>query len=157
MSLTPLFINKPRTHSAPPPSLVDEQARLAQEQRELERQEQREQQRAERRRAEAIAAAADLGRAVDIDRPRHMASLIARAGRKARGEVVELPPLSGVAAAIIHTGKIRRAEVADAVLLPTNATARAVVLCGMRRRGDRLTESDEAFLSAFLQKMEPRA
>ena len=159
MSLTPLFINRPRMHSAPPPSLADEQARLAQERCELERErlereEQREQQRAERRRAEAEATAADLRSAMDINRPAYVASLIIDAGRKARGETVELP-LTGLAAEIVRQGKIRRAEITDMVL-PSHPVARAVTLSAMRRRGDRLTESDEAFLSAFLRKMEPR-
>jgi hypothetical protein len=90
--------------------------------------------------------------------PGYTAGLIIAAGRKARGEAVGLPPLTGLAAAIIRAGQIRRGEAgADAVALPENLVARAVVLCGMRRRGDRLTESDEAFLSAFLRKMELRA
>ena len=159
-NLTPLFVPPSRLSRAQ--RIDGERDRLAQEQREfererLEREEQREQQRAERRRAEAVATAADLRRAMDIDRPRYMASLIASAGRKARGETAGLP-LTGLAAEIVRQGKIRRGEaVADAVALPTNATARAIVISAMRRRGDRLTESDEAFLSAFLQKMEPRA
>jgi hypothetical protein len=65
-------------------------------------------------------------------------------------------PLSGMAAAIIRAGKIRRAEVANMVL-PTHPVARAVILSAARRRGEQLMESDEAFLSAFLRKMEPRA
>ena len=137
-----------------------ERSRLAQEQREfererLEREEQREQQRAERRRAEAEATAADLGRAMEINRPGYVASLIIQAARRAKGDLPEAP-LSGMAAAIIHAGKARRAEVVDMVL-PSHPVARAVTLSGMRRRGDRLTESDEAFLSAFLRKMELRA
>jgi hypothetical protein len=157
-NLTPLFVPPSRLSRAQ--RIDGERDRLAQEQREfererLEREEQREQQRAERRRAEAIAVAADLGRAMDIDRPRYMASLIRNAGRKARGEVAELPPLTGLAAAIVRQGKIRRGEaVADAVMLPKNETARAVVLSAMRRRGEVLSTSDAAWLSSFLERVE---
>jgi hypothetical protein len=155
MSLTPLFINKPRMHSAPPPSLADEQARLAQEQRELEQREQRAQQRAERRRAEAEATAADLRRAMDIDRPRYTASLISKAAAKGRGETVELTPLAGLAAQIVFQGKVRRGEaVADAVMLPENLMARAVVLSGRRRRGEALSDAEQNWLNSFLKRAE---
>jgi hypothetical protein len=162
MSLTALFINRPRTHPVPPPpSLANEQARLAQEQRELERerserQEQREQQRAERRRLEADrrtdAIGADLGRAMDINRPAYMASLILKAAAKGRGEAAE-PRLAGLAAQIVFQGKIRRGEVvADAAMLPPHPVARAVVLAAKRARGE-ATADEESWLSSFLERV----
>jgi hypothetical protein len=135
-----------------------ERVRLAQEQHEVERersarQEQREQQRAERRRAEAEGAAADLGRAMDIDRPRATASLISKAAAKGRGEVAELPPLTGLAKEIVRMGRVRRNEEPAADVLPSNPVALAIVLSGRKARGT-IDASGERWLADFVGKFE---
>jgi hypothetical protein len=167
MSLSDLstlyLIHKSFMRSAPSPSVDDERARLAQERHKLEkeraafeaeRDERLEQQRTGRRRAEAIAIAADLGHDMDVNRPGYVASLIIAAGRKARGELPEQPRLTGLAAEIVRQGKIRRGEaVADAVVLPENPMARAVILLGKRARGE-TTADEESWLNNFLKKVE---
>jgi hypothetical protein len=120
---------------------------------EAERDERLEQQRTERRteqrRTQAEVIAGDLGHDMDVKRPGYLASLIINAGRKARGEFSE--PLTGLAAQIIRQGKIRRAEIADTVVLPENLTARAIVLVAMRVRGEAIPASEESWLSNFLK------
>ena len=162
MSSTPLFINKPRMHSVPLPPLADERAHVEQERNVLqrerqERQEQREQQRAERRRAEARRPLPSAAPWISIGRDTLPLRLI-QAAAKGRGEVVDLPPLTGLAKEIVRMGRVRRGEaVADAAVLPKNETARAVVFSAMRRRGEVLADADAQWLSGFLRKMEPRA
>ena len=169
-NLMPLHTPPVRRHFRPQPvgsevqARAQEQEQLAQERRRLEkervaleaaRDERSEQQRAEQRRAEAIAIAGDLAHDVDASRPGYVASLIIAAGRKARGELSGELRLTGLAAEIVRQGKIRRGEaVADAVVWPKNETARAVVLCSMRVRGEAISASDESWLSSFLKRVE---
>ena len=147
-------------------AVADERARLAQERREFERarsawQEQREEERDQQiterhnavatERAEAMAG--DLGHDMDANRPGYVASLIINAARKAKGEFAEEP--IGLAAEIVRMGKVRRGEaVSDDPPLPENPVAKALVLVGRRRRGETLVKSDEAFLNAYLEKVE---
>jgi hypothetical protein len=106
----------------------------------------------EQRRTEATAIAADLGNDMDANRPGYTAGLIIAAAKKARGlSGVEEP--TGLAAAIVRQGRIMRGEIADTPALPENLVARAVVLCGMRARGDPVSGSDAAFLNSYLEKI----
>jgi hypothetical protein len=159
-NLTPLHQPPIRPSLRPPKeppqrseAIEAEQARLVQERRELEREQQRVATRAEVT-ALAEQVAGDFRRALDINRPAYMASMISKAAAKGRGEAVELPRLTGLAAQIILQGRIRRGEaVADAVMLPENETARAVVLSAKRARGD-ATAAEESWLSNFLKRIE---
>ena len=161
-NLIPLFVPPTRRQFRQKPAgsevRAQEQEQLAQERRleqeRQEREEQREQQRAERRRAEVVASAealaGDLRRARDIHEPGYTAGLIIAAGRKARGELPEAP-LSGMAAAIIRAGQVRRGEVVADTVMPQNPVAAAITISGRRARGEAVSESDAAFLLAFLQ------
>jgi hypothetical protein len=146
-------------------AVADERARLAQERREFERarseweeqqqqraEQQRIEQHTERRRVEAEAIAGDLGHDIDRDRPGHTASLILEAGRKARGLSGAEEP-TGIIAEILRARKLALGEIVAEVPLETPA-ARAIILSGRRARGEILSESDAAFLSAFLQRLE---
>jgi hypothetical protein len=96
----------------------------------------------------------DLRRAMDIDRPRYLASMISKAAAKGRGETAELPPLTGLAAQIVFQGKVRRGEVVvDAAVLPENPMARAVILSAKRARGE-ATAAEESWLSHFVKGTE---
>jgi len=147
--------------------LADERARLGEERRAIAREraeldarrdEQRDQQITERHAAanrSAEVLAGDLAHDISDAAPGYVASQILAAADKARGlSGVEEP--TGLAAAIVHAGRLASGTARAAPALPENATARAVVLSGRRARGEAVSESDAVFLSAFLQKMGPR-
>lgn len=149
-------------------ALADERQQLAQERRQLERDrqafdeqveerdQQRDQQIVERHaaaRAEVLAG--DLAHDIDDNRPGYVASQIIAAAAKARGQLAEAP--TGLALSIIKAGQVRRGEAGtDDPPLPENAKARAIILSGRRRRGEAISESDEAFLSSYLEKADGR-
>ena len=150
-------------------ALAAERQQLGQERRQLERdrqtfeeqveeraEQQRVEQHTEQRRTEATVIAADLAHDVDDNRPGYVAGLILAASRKAKG--LDAEPPTGLAAEIVRMGRVRRGELAgaDALMTPTNATARAICLVAARRRGEGLSDSDERWLSAYLQRLEQR-
>lgn len=106
-SLTPLHLPPVRPSLRPPPVTSRDLGRGS-EVRPAQENEQHEPHRRLVARAEVTAlaeqAADDFRRALDIS-PKHMAVLIAKAAAKGRGEVVELPSLTGLAAQIVHQGK----------------------------------------------------
>lgn len=148
--------------------LADERARLGEERRAIARERaeldaerdariegQRVEQHTEQRRTEATAIAADLSHDIDRNRPGYTAGLIIAAAKKARGlSGVEEP--TGLAAAIVNAGRVARGEAVAGSSPPDNPMAKAITIAGMRARGDPVSESEAAFLSAFLQKLGPR-
>ena len=94
--------------------------------------------------------AADLRHDRNANEPGYTAGLILAAARKAHGLDAEEP--SGLAAEVLRAGAIARGEVAAEVTVE-NSTARAVILSGRRARGETLSADDQAFLTAYLEKM----
>ena len=146
-------------------ALADERARLGEERRALARERAEwEEERARRadqqhvdaeRHIEAESLAEDLVRDVHVANPQIMAARIHQAAQKARG-LSDEPP-TGIAAEIVRQGRICRGEaVADAPVMPTNPTARAVVLVAARRRGEGLSDGDARWLDAYLQRLDQR-
>lgn len=156
-NLTPLYSPR-RARPSPPPALADdERVRLDEERRRLARErvaldERRATTERAERHAEATAIAADLAHDVDANRPGYTVGLILAATRKARGVDVAEP--TGMVADIIRAGKLARGEIADVPALPTHPMAKAIVLAGMRARGEPISAADAAWQEAFCRKLE---
>ena len=138
MSLTPLFINRPRAHPVPPPPVSDETSlrngqNAQNEHHPIDRAKQ------------TIPSPASA---------KALAAAIVEMGGIRRGEIERTSaPTHPTALAIIAAAAKGRAAPIGPPPLPENPISRAVVLCGQKARGE-ISQASERWLTNFVTTLE---